>query len=243
MGQTSTLIRTLKRALKVRGLTYRRVAAKLGLSEASVKRMFSGENLSIDRLDQICQLMGMEISDLVGEMESEAHKLTGLTEDQELELVSDPKLLLVSFLVVSGWKVEDILERLDLPLSEVIRCLTRLDRLGMIELQPANRIRLRISPNFTWRRNGPIQRFFTTHFLEDFLQSNFERRNEHFAFLSGMLSRDSIAVLHLKIEKLINEFNEMHIDDQRLPLSHRQGYSAVLAMRPWRPGALETFLK
>lgn len=243
MGQTSILIRTLKRVLKARGLTYRRVAEALGLSEASVKRMFSEENLSLARLDQICQFMGMDIADLVAEMESEAHKLNSLTEDQELELVSDGKLLLVAFLVVSGWKAEDILAHLDLPLAEVIRCLTRMDRLGMIELQSENRIKLRISPNFAWRRNGPIQRFFTANFLEDFLQSSFDRRHEHLAFLSGMLSRNSISALRQKMEKLIGEFNELHAEDQRLPLAHRQGYSAILAMRPWRPGAMDTLLK
>lgn len=243
MGQTSTLLRTLKRVLKVQGLTYRKVAVALGLSEASVKRMFSEENLSLERFDQICQLMGLEFADLIREMESEAHRISSLTEAQELDLVSDGKLLLVAFLVVSGWKADDILERLELSLADVIRCLTRLDKLGMIELLPGNRIKLLVSPNFAWRRNGPIQRFFTANFLEDFLESSFERRNEHFAFLSGMLSRASITTLHLKMEKLISEFNELHVEDQQLPLSQRQGYSAILAMRPWRPSAMDAFLK
>lgn len=243
MGQTSTLLRTLKRILKTQGMTYRRVAQGLGLSEASVKRMFSAENMSLERLDQILQLMGLEFSELVREMESEAHRLSSLSESQELELVSDGKLLLVAFLVVSGWKVDDILERLELPLPEVIRCLTRMDKLGMIELLPGNRVKLLISPNFAWRRNGPIQRFFTANFLEDFLQSSFDRRNEHFAFLSGMLSRSSITTLHMKMEKLISEFNELHSEDQQLPLSQRQGYSVIVAMRPWRPSAMDILLK
>lgn len=243
MGQTSTLVRALKRALKNQGLTYRKVAEALELSEASVKRMFAEENLSLARLEHICQLLGMEFSDLVTEMESEAHKISGLSEAQEMELISEGRLLLVAFLVVNGWKADDILEHFDLTLPDLIRGLTRMDKLGMIELLPGNRIKLLITPNFAWRRNGPIQSHFMSHFLEDFLKSNFDRRSESIMLLSGMLSRSSISALLLKMEKMVNEFNELHWEDQRTPLSHRQLYGVVLAMRPWRPAALQEMMK
>ena len=47
MAQTSELIKTLKKALKAHGKTYADVSRQLGLSEASVKRLFSRENLSL----------------------------------------------------------------------------------------------------------------------------------------------------------------------------------------------------
>ena len=71
MAETQALVQTLKKTLKANGLTYRRVAEGLGLSEASVKRLFSEESFSLRRLDQVCGLMGLEISDLVRQMEAE----------------------------------------------------------------------------------------------------------------------------------------------------------------------------
>ncbi len=79
MSQTAALIDTLKKTLKANGLTYRKVADKLKLSEASVKRLFAGQNISLNRLEQICQLMDMEISDLVNKMEIDRRSFTEFT--------------------------------------------------------------------------------------------------------------------------------------------------------------------
>jgi DNA-binding Xre family transcriptional regulator len=65
MAQTQQLIETLKKALKAHGKTYQDVAQHLELSEASVKRLFSEKSFSLQRLDQTCQMMDMEITDLV----------------------------------------------------------------------------------------------------------------------------------------------------------------------------------
>jgi len=47
----STLVDALKRLLKAHDVTYARVAAGLGLSEASVKRMFSRRDFTLQRLE------------------------------------------------------------------------------------------------------------------------------------------------------------------------------------------------
>ena len=52
MAQTTALINTLKRTLKAHGKTYVDVGHALGLSEASVKRLFSREDFSLERLDE-----------------------------------------------------------------------------------------------------------------------------------------------------------------------------------------------
>ncbi len=52
-------------------------------------------------------------------------------------------------------------------------------------------------------------------------------------FSGAMLSRSSILILHKKIEKLINEFNELAKQDATLPFDERLGCSLVGAIRPW----------
>ena len=53
MAQTKQLIETLKSLLKKEGKTYSDVAQHLDLSQASVKRLFADNNLSVQRLDDI----------------------------------------------------------------------------------------------------------------------------------------------------------------------------------------------
>ncbi len=243
MSQTTSLISTLKTMLKSHGLTYRDVGQKLGLSEASIKRLFAEQNFSLQRLDQICQLLEIEISDLVKQMELNYQQLNQLSVEQELELAADIKLLLVAFVVINGWKFEDIITWYDLSETEIIQYLARLDRIKMIDLLPNNRIRLRISPKFSWRPNGPIQSFFTEHLQEDFLQSRFDKVEETFQFLSGMLSKSSCDQFNRRIKQLVQDFHILNEQDRPLPLTERFGYSLFLAFRPWRPDVFEKMRK
>ena len=64
MARTAALVDGLKRELRARNITYAAVARRLGMSEASVKRMFSRKEFTLSRLDAICELAGMEFSDL-----------------------------------------------------------------------------------------------------------------------------------------------------------------------------------
>ena len=86
MAQTAAIVSALKNALKEQGITYQQVAEALDLSEASVKRLFSERQFSLQRLDQICSLLGLEISDLVRRLD-QAQRIDALTAEQEQELV------------------------------------------------------------------------------------------------------------------------------------------------------------
>ena len=80
MSQIVMLLNTLKREMKAQGLTYARVADRLELSESSIKRIFSDSKLSLDRLEQLSQLVGMDITDLVQKMGEERQRIEMLTE-------------------------------------------------------------------------------------------------------------------------------------------------------------------
>ena len=88
MGQTRELIESLKAALKSQGKTYADVARELGLAEASVKRIFSQQSFSLDRLDRVCHMLGMEISDLVQMMNEHRQHCLLYTSDAADDLVS-----------------------------------------------------------------------------------------------------------------------------------------------------------
>jgi len=233
MSQVSALLKTLKRELKANGVTYAVVAERLELSESSVKRMFSESRLSLDRLEALCQIVGMEISDLVRKMASERQRINMLTREQEREVAADPKLLLVAICVLNGWTYEEILGTYTLSEHECIQLLARLDRLRLIDLQPLNRFRLTVANDFRWIPDGPIQRFFSKEVQPGFLQSTFTGPGEKFEFCSGMLSRASNATMLKKMDRLVAEFNELHAEDSGLPLADRFGSSLLIALRPW----------
>ncbi len=232
MAQTSTIVSELKRQLRAHGFTYQDVAQALDLSEASVKRLFSDRQFSLKRLDQICGLMGMEITDLVRKLAPEP-RVEKLSLEQEKELVSDVRLLLVAVCAMNRWQFDEILRSYQISEAELIRFLARLDRMGVVELLPGNRIKVLVSHDFTWQPNGPIQRFFETEVQQDFLKCRFRQPGELRLFVSGMLSPQSNESVQQKLKRLALEFRHCHEEDLALPLEQRFGVSLLMAMRPW----------
>ena len=238
MAQTAAIVSALKNALKEQGITYQQVAEALDLSEASVKRLFSERQFSLQRLDQICSLLGLEISDLVRRLD-QAQRIDALTTEQEQELVGDDRLLLVAICALNRWSLAQILETYQLSEVEAVGRLARLDRMGLIELLPGNRIKPLISHDFRWQQHGPIQRFFEQQVQADFFQCHFNLPGELRMFLSGMLSPQSTEQMHQKLQRLAQAFRHSHQEDLVLPLEQRFGVSMILAIRPWEVAAFQ----
>lgn len=235
MAQTAALVNALKSVLRARGVTYARLAQALKLSEASVKRIFASRSFTLHRLDQICACLGIEISDLAKLVEQEGKTPERLSIQQEKELVSDPKLLLVAVHALNHWSFDDIVATYALSKAECIALLARLDRLKIIDLLPNNRIRVRVPRNFAWLPDGPIQQYFQRQVQTDFLRSRFDATGELLVFASGMLSRASNTAVQSRIRRLHAEFAELHHEELGLPLSERFGTSLLIALRPWVP--------
>jgi transcriptional regulator with XRE-family HTH domain len=244
MAQTTQLIEALKKALKAHGQTYADVGQHLKLSEASVKRMFSQRSFTLQRLEQVCQFIGLEISDLMRMIQEEARvAISELSVDQEREIVADLELLLVTVCVLNHWSFEEILDYFEISKAACIKHLVRLDRLKMIELLPNNRWKLLVSPRFKWLENGPIQQFFFAKLQSDFFNSCFDQDREQLIVLNAMLGPSSFAVFQRRMERLVREFHELSSDDTSLPLASREGTTVVLAMRPWHYGLFNQFIK
>ena len=233
MTQIKLIVDTLKRELRAQGMTYKQVAQKLKLSEASVKRLFASNSFTLSRLGEICELLHLEISDLIHQMEKNMELVNQLDWEQEEELVGDVKLLLMAYFLMNRLEFKDIIRIYDISETEGVRLLARLDRMKIIELQPGNRVRLMISKNFQFIPGGPCQRFHEKKVQSEFFHSSFTGPGEYRVFLSGMFSRDANAEIIRKIKRLREDTHDLREDSEVLPLDERFGCTLIMAIRPW----------
>lgn len=243
MAQIQSLVHTLKKQLKAHGKTYVDVANALELSEASVKRLFSEHNFTLQRLESISQLIGLQISDLIQLMLQEQPQLLQLTTAQEEEIVSDPLLLMVTVNVINGLSYQDLVEKYSIESNECIQRLTQLDGLNIIELLPKNRIKLLVSPNFTWLPNGPIQQFYQQQLEHEFFQCKFDKETEKLIVLNGILSTTSNRTIQKKMQQLAHQFNELIKEDMPLGFDEKYGTTAVFALRQWQCSLFDNYVK
>lgn len=246
MTEITQLLNTIKYQLKQQAKTYRDVAEALGLSEASIKRMFSASSdapITIERIVQISHFLGFSLAELAQEASLSHARLTTLSAAQEKELVSDSVLLMVAVCAVNHWSLDDIRSIYQLSEPECLKHLLKLDQLRLITLLPGNRIRLNISRDFDWLPGGPIRTYFRKEGMADFLDAGFHAEMENFTFTHGMLTEAAVNKLQNELRHLKHKFAELHAESISAPLHKRHGIGLLMAMRPWEPVSFSKYRK
>ncbi|PWF43086.1 helix-turn-helix domain-containing protein [Massilia glaciei] len=242
MPHAITLVDTLKRLLKARGITYAELAGRIGMSEASVKRMFSQKNFTLQRLDDLLDASGIGFDELSAAQGAPA-AVVHLTLAQEREIIGDPRLLVVAVSVMNHIGFDEIVRAYAMAPAEVTAYLLRLDRIGFLALQPNNRVKLLIARTFSWIANGPIQQYFRHEASGDYLDSAFDGEGEMMRLVNVMLSKPSSAALLERLRQVADEFAQQHQHETRLPLEHKHAVSFIVAARPWVPRAFKALLR
>lgn len=234
MSESAQIVAVLKRSLRARGLTYRHLARLIGLSEASIKRIFAAETFSLVRLEQICDAIGLSIAEVVRMAgQRTEHEGQQLTLAQEQVLASDSRLLAVFYLLLNGHTTQSIAAELDLQERELRRLLVKLDAERLVELQPRMKVRLRTSHVIRWRSDGPVRRLYERQVKQEFLQGDFADRGEIINFSSAELSEASARILARKIEMLARDFADLAALDASAPDEQKRSMGFMLALRPW----------
>lgn len=243
MSKATVLIDALKREFKARDITYGVVAKSIGVSEATLKRMFSERNFTLQRLDQILQATGISFHDLSIVPPEEPKMISELTWEQEEEIIGDPKKFLVAASVLNLLTAEQITDIYNITPAEITKYLTRLDKIGFLELLPNNRVKLLVTRTFRWIPNGPIQNNFKQQAYADYLESDFNGDHEIMRLVNVMLSKASVEMLLSRLKQVAREFSALHQEDAKLPLQEKHPISFMLAARPWLPDQFKALVR
>ena len=233
MSTTADLVAALKKELKTAQMTYADLAQQLGMAESSVKRMLAKGDMPLSRIDAICRALALDFADLARHVADNQPLLRELTPEQERAVVADKKLLLMAICVLSQWTLEQVTTAYRLTEAEGIQYLAQLDRIGIIELRPFNRYRLKLSKTFRWRPHGAVMNYFREHALLDYFAGGFDGPGEGVLLVHGAISRSLAPAFMERMQRVAHDFAQQHLADQKLPQSEREGYTLLLALRSW----------
>jgi DNA-binding Xre family transcriptional regulator len=233
MSTTADLVSLLKKELKTAGMTYADLALALGMAESSVKRMLAKGDMPLSRIDAICRALKLDFADVARRLADEQPLLAQLTELQEKAVVADKKLLLAAICALSQWTLEQITQSYRLSEPECIGYFAQLDRIGIIELRPLNRYRLKLAKTFRWRPHGPVMDYFRENALLDYFSGGFDRPGEGMLLVHGAISRSLAPSFMERMQRVAQDFAQQHQADQKLADKDREAYTLLLAMRRW----------
>lgn len=239
MSTTADLVAAIKKELKSAHMTYASLARELGMAESSVKRMLAKGDMPLSRIDAICRALRMDFAELAQRVAAGKPQVRELSAEQERAVVADVKLLLVATCVLSLWSLEQITTVYRLSEAEVIARLAQLDRLGVIELRPLNRYRLKVAKTFRWRPHGPVMQFMREHMVLDYFSGGFDGPHESLHLVHGSIHKGMAPLFEERLQRLAQDFAQQHQTDTRLKPEDKAGFTLLLGMRDWEFAAFD----
>lgn len=233
MSSTQDLVIALKAELRRAGITYAQLGRELGLAESTIKRVFSRGDMPLSRIDEVLKVLKMDFAELAHQVANSSPRRRELTREQEAAVVADPRLLLVAISALSQWTAEQIVQSYELTPAQVVKCLTRLDKLGFLELRAGDRYTLKVDKTFRWRPDGPVMRYFREHAVGDYFSGDFGGSGELLMLVHGQISSAQALLYNDRLQRLAQDFAQQHLSDQKLPVTERVAYTMVLGMRSW----------
>ena len=237
MASTLALVALIKTELRAAGITYAALGVELGLAESSVKRMLSRGEMPLSRLDEICRVLKMDFAELARNLADAQPLQRELTLEQERAVVADRKLLLMAISCLSQWTAEQVVATYRLSEAEAVKYLAQLDRIGVIELRPLNRYRLKVAKTFRWRPHGPVMQYFREEVVNDYFGGGFDGEGELLTLVHGQIGRSLAGLFNERLQRVAQDFAQQHLADQKLPPAQKQAYTLVIGMRSWLLGA------
>ncbi len=237
MSTTQDLVSTLKAELKAADITYADLADELGMSESSIKRIFAKADMPLSRIDDVLRVLKMDFAELARKVADAQPLRNELTLEQEKAVVADRRLLLLAICCMSQWTFEQILATYTFSEAECVAYLLVLDRLGIIELRPMNRYRLKVAKTFRWRPHGPVMAFFREHVAADYFSGDFDGEGEMLMLVHGQIGHSLVNGFVERLQRVGQDFAQQHLADQKLPPHQKRPYTLVVGMRSWLFGA------
>jgi hypothetical protein len=195
--------------------------------------MLAKGDMPLTRVDAICRALKIDFAELARRVADSQPLLKELTLEQERAVVKDQKLLLLAICVLSQWTLEQIVAAYRISEAEAIGYLVQLDRIGIIELRPLNRYRLKLAKTFRWRPHGPVMDFFRENVVLDYYRGGFDGPAEGLLLVHGSIAKSLAPGFLERLQRVAQDFAQQHQTDQKLSPKEREGYTLLLGMRNW----------
>jgi len=233
LSTTQDLVNALKAELKAANITYADLAGHLAMSESSIKRVFAKADMPLSRIDDVLRVLRMDFAELARKVADAQPLRRELTLEQEKAVVADRRLLLLAICCLSQWTFEQMTSTYTFSEAECVAYLLVLDKLGIIELRPLNRYRLKVAKGFRWRPHGPVMEYFRRHVADDYYSGGFDGEGELLMLVHGHISAAQASSFVERLQRVGQDFAQQHLADQKLADELKRSYTLVVGMRSW----------
>lgn len=217
-SEFQNLASCLRAIMKAKKVTYASLAKQLKVSEATMKRFFTATDGSIGRVAEICSALSISFADLVEQSKNQGEHVFTLTIEQESFFASHPNYFaFFQELLEKNLSPKEIRTKHGISQYSVTKYLRQLDKMGLIEWQPSDRVKLKVQGTHNWLDSGPLQQKFlpadNMAFLK-YVEKNFQQ-DLHFLTTSNRhVHPETLRALISELKPLISSFRKRVYRDE-----------------------------
>jgi len=224
-SEMKTILDAVKQVLKDRGLSYRAVAENIDVSEQTVKRLFNGRgDVSLNRILKICDVVGIQFSDLMELVSRPSLESFTLSSEQEQYLLEHPDHQSYFRLLVEGMSPEDIESKKQISRTSTQTFLRDLEELGVIQRQPFDRCKLMHRGSWIFQAGSPLYKESMPKSFEKMVEtfSNPTFKPTHGGLVSGSskMTSETASKCEQELKALINESLQRGKRDRNIHSEH-----------------------
>jgi len=207
----------LKNLVKQKGLSYRELGRKIGISESGVKKLFQAEDCSLSRLHQITTALEVDLASLMLQVQMKTPiELVEIDEKAQAVLRKNPQLMDIYWLLfIEDMTPAEILDHYKIPQSSLYKCLNELERLKLVIWKPGDKVSAAPKCNFLVKPSGPMVQHWMRRFSESIIEDVVpeggvgpsQENGGHLAQRFLHLNSESVLDLKQRLEELIMDFS------------------------------------
>lgn len=161
----------IKRLMKKNGYRYADLAKALKLSIPTIKRMLTRDDLPLERAVSVAHWLGISFSQLVELANQNSSGVALFSEAQENFFIQSPRAFLYFHLLLTGWSKEYILKNFGFTLRESERIQFALEKIGLVEVWPESRLRLKTRAPHRMIPGGKMETIFFDKVVESIFRT------------------------------------------------------------------------
>jgi transcriptional regulator with XRE-family HTH domain len=226
----TAILAELKRELKRQGVGVPQLAERFGVAEPTLRRWLRGQGLTLDNLDRLCQLLGLDLRDVATRAHSGGADVFTLA--QERILAADRGLGLLFFAILNGAQRDRLEEDFKIPAARVGAHLDRLRRLALIDISPSGRIRPLVSRLVRWSPGGPLAIAFEHTVKSFFLAMDFGAAEARYESDMVRLSEAGRSRVHALFAALREDIHLIAAQDGAARFGPYEWSAVLMLVRP-----------
>ncbi len=224
--ETQQILKALKLILKNKKMNYTDLSNQLGLSESGLKKMMTSNDISIHRLNKICQIIDISMIDLLKLSQTQVIENIEFTDRQTALLLKDSFALMIFWMLTIERKSPlEIKKSEKISAADFQKILYKLESVDLINTK--GQITATHKGLYRWGDSSPLVQKMNSEWSKLTLEKSLKKSAHHFHRLSyvQITKKDRDKIIE-KISDLMNEIANLHQSskyeknqDQLVPLS------------------------